>query len=120
MLLNGLTKHREDRGAALADLLARVSPSAVASVSPLARVRAGEYTIPTFIAHGTEDEVAPFAAAARLADAMSLRAPHVPCELLSLPGARHLFDLGLEEGSPEWDSFVAPGYDFLLKFTKSS
>lgn len=119
VLLNGLSRYRE--GGGLAGLLAPAPPALVASVSPVARARAGQYAaVPTFVAHGTEDEVAPFAAAARFVDAVRARAPRVPCELLSLPGARHLFDLGLEEGSPEWDRVVAPGYDFLVKFSRSA
>lgn len=113
VLLNGLTGDRR-----LADLLAPPPPAAVASISPLARARAGQYAVPTFIAHGTEDEVAPFAAAERFAGEMRRRAPGVACELLALPGARHLFDLGLDWGSPQWGRLVEPGYRFLCEVLK--
>lgn len=114
VLLNGLTGDRH-----LADLLARPSPAAVASISPLARFRAGQYAVPTFIAHGTEDEVAPFAAAERFAGEVRRRAPGVRCELLALPGARHLFDLGLDQGSPQWERLVEPGYRFLCEVLRT-
>lgn len=114
VLLNGLSGHRK-----LADLLTSPSPAMVAAISPLARVRAGQYAVPTFIVHGTEDEVAPFAAAERFANEMHKQAPSVGCELLALPGVRHLFDLGIKEGSPQWERLVAPGYTFLCEVSKS-
>lgn len=113
VLLNGLTGDRD-----IADLLAPPSPAAVAYISPLARARAGQYRVPTFIAHGTEDEVAPFAAAERFTTEVRRRAPGVRCELLALPGAWHLFDLGLDHGSPQWGSLVEPGYRFLCEVLK--
>lgn len=87
----------------------------MASISPLAQVRAGHYAVPTYIAHGTKDEVAPFAAAERFVDAMNLTDTAIPCEFLAVPGARHLFDLGVEEGTGDFDNLVAPGYDFLSR-----
>lgn len=116
VLLNGLAGYREH--GELDALLAQPSPALVASISPVARVRGGQYGVPTFIMHGTEDEVAPFSAAQRFVDALHLENPAVPCELLAVPGARHLFDLGLDEGSPEWDRLVAPGYRFLCQVMK--
>lgn len=113
VLINGLAKFREH--GELDALLVKPPPSVVASVSPLARARAGQYAVPTFIAHGTKDEIAPFAAAELFVAAVHSKTPAVACELLAVPGARHSFDLKLEEGSPEWDRSVAPGYDFLYK-----
>ncbi|KAH8697261.1 hypothetical protein BGW36DRAFT_296668 [Talaromyces proteolyticus] len=88
------------------------SPAHIASVSPLARLRAGQYTVPTFIIHGSQDEVAPFPAAERFVAEMHTRG--VSCEFLSLQGRRHLFDLDLQEGTQKWEDMVAPGYRFLL------
>lgn len=113
VLLNGLKEFREHGN--LANLLAPPSQSTIRSISPLARALQGDYAVPTFIIHGTEDEVAPFTAAKRFVDAQHLRNPAVACELLAVPGAKHLFDLGLKEGSHDWDRLVAPGYQFLSK-----
>ncbi|RYP89869.1 hypothetical protein DL770_004021 [Monosporascus sp. CRB-9-2] len=77
--------------------LAPPSPERVASVSPLARLCAGQYAVPTFIIHGTEDEVAPFTAAERFV--VEMRRRGVVQGFLPLRGVRHLFDLGLKEGS---------------------
>jgi acetyl esterase/lipase len=89
------------------------SPECVASISPLARLRAGQYAVPTFIAHGTEDEVAPFAAAERFVTEM--REHGLRCGFLPLQGVHHVFDLGVEEGSQKWEDMVAPGYHFLFE-----
>ncbi|KAI5917885.1 BcPKS16, polyketide synthase [Camillea tinctor] len=88
----------------------------VASISPFARLRAGQYSVPTFIAHGTIDDVAPFAAAQRFMDEIACNHDgKFPYGFLSLYGARHLFDLELKEGSQEWNEMVAPGYHFLFE-----
>ncbi|OTA90724.1 hypothetical protein M434DRAFT_13743 [Hypoxylon sp. CO27-5] len=50
------------------------SPERVASISPLARLRAGQYSVLTFIIHGTLDKVAPFTAAKKFADELALPA----------------------------------------------
>ncbi len=89
------------------------SPERVASISPLARLCAGQYTVPTFIIHGTKDEVAPFVAAKRFATEMGRRG--VFHGFLPLHGMPHLFDLRLREGSDKWEEMVAPGYQFLLE-----
>ncbi|RYP07339.1 hypothetical protein DL764_002555 [Monosporascus ibericus] len=116
------------------------SPGRVASVSPLARLRAGQYAVPTFIIHGTEDEVAPFAAAERFVVEMRrrgvgqgsllLRGPSYASMLKRLKlGAKYLeigFCLGQDirklvaDGAPSQNiygveleaPFIELGYDF--------
>lgn len=92
------------------------SPARIASISPLARLLSGQYNTPTFIVHGTEDEVAPFGPAERFVTEM--RARELPCGLLPLKGQKHIFDLGIEEGMEEWDELVAPGYRFLCNVVR--
>jgi acyl transferase domain-containing protein/acetyl esterase/lipase/acyl carrier protein len=84
VLLNGLDSSRSLD-------LTPPSPAHIASISPLARLRAGQYAVPTFIIHGSEDEVAPFPAAERFVAEM--RGRGLRCEFLSLQGRRHLFAL---------------------------
>ena len=81
-------------------------------MSPLARARKGEYKIPTFIVHGTEDEVAPFESAQRLIQV--LQANGVRSGLLALEGVSHVHDLRLKPGMELWDTQIAPGYQFLF------
>jgi acetyl esterase/lipase len=63
--------------------------------------------------HGTADEVAPFAGAARFAAELAARG--VPGGLLAVQGAPHIYDLGLRPGMGEWEERVAPGYRFLVE-----
>ncbi|KAK8036945.1 hypothetical protein PG991_001259 [Apiospora marii] len=120
VLLNGLSHEAGSKNRTLS--LAPPSPARVASISPLAQLRAGKYNAPTFIIHGTEDEVAPFAAAERFVGEMRRRLGReggggggLRHGFLPLPGARHLFDLRLGEASAVWDEMVAPGYRFLFE-----
>ena len=94
------------------NLLAPPSPSLVASISPLSRLRAGQYHTPTFVLHGTADEVAPYAGAERFAEELAARG--VRHGLLAVRGAPHIYDLALRPGTREWEERVEPGYRFLV------
>ncbi|KAK8091035.1 Type I Iterative PKS [Apiospora phragmitis] len=123
VLLNGLSCDEvedvpsESKGMSRTLSLVTPSPDRIAAISPLAQLRAGRYDIPTFIIHGSEDEVAPFAAAERFVTEMRRRytnGDRLRHGFQPLQGVRHLFDLRLGEGSSEWDEMIAPGYRFLL------
>ena len=88
------------------------SPAQVAAVSPLAQLRRGAYEVPTFIIHGTHDQVAPFACAERFV--AELREKNILHGFLPLQGVDHIHDLKLRPGSREWETQVAPGYRFLF------
>ena len=94
-----------------ADDKLHLSPSQIAKISPLAQVRAGNYRVPTFILHGTEDDVVP-ASQSVIFDA-ALREQGVPSGVLVLEGKKHLYDLFLKPGSEEWEKCVLPGYEFI-------
>ncbi|KAK8051164.1 hypothetical protein PG993_002549 [Apiospora rasikravindrae] len=123
VLLNGISNNENDatsilKGASRTLSLEPPSPDRIAAISPLAQLRAGNYVVPTFIVHGSEDEVAPFADAERFVAEMRRRTggdERLRHGFLPLQGARHLFDLKLKEGSREWEEMVAPGYRFLLE-----
>ncbi|KAH6639121.1 hypothetical protein C7974DRAFT_449039 [Boeremia exigua] len=85
----------------------------IAFISPLAQLRRGNYMVPTFVIHGTRDEIVPYHTAVDFVDA--LRAARVEAHLLSVQGARHIHDVSLNVGSKLWDETVAPGYEFLLR-----
>ncbi|GME26007.1 BcPKS16, polyketide synthase [Neofusicoccum parvum] len=89
------------------------SPSLVASISPLAHVRGGTYRVPTYLIHGTRDEIVPFPTATEFTEA--LRARSVDCGLLRVEGARHIHDLKLRPGMEAWRREVEPGYEFLFR-----
>ena len=84
----------------------------VAAACPMTRVRNGDYSAPTYLIHGDEDEVIPFRETVAFLDV--LRERGVESELLKVKGAKHLFDLRSKAGSREWEDGVGPGYEFLL------
>ena len=63
----------------------------VRRISPLAHIRAGSYTTPTFVIHGTRDDLVPWQQSQRTYEA--LRQKGVPSELRVLEDALHLFDM---------------------------
>lgn len=88
------------------------SPERVAAISPMAQLRAGRYTTPTFLIHGEKDEIVPFHTAVKFADA--LKGYGVKGGLLAVKGAKHIHDLPLRPGTERWQQEVAPGYEFLF------
>ncbi|KXX79217.1 Conidial yellow pigment biosynthesis polyketide synthase [Madurella mycetomatis] len=119
LLIHGLTRSAagvSGSGSRINTLLTPPARELVASISPLSRLRAGEYTVPTYIIHGTADEVVPVEAAERFVS--EARARGVRCGFLAVPGGRHVHDVGVEEGSREWEEGVEGGYRFLLDVLK--
>ncbi|OHF04557.1 beta-ketoacyl synthase domain-containing protein [Colletotrichum orchidophilum] len=108
VLLAGLDKkmRREPAAPAQADIVA---------VSPLAQVRAGNYTTPTFILHPRGDDLIPWQQAQRTWEA--LQEIHVNAELRIVEGVGHLFDLGGLQRVPTAVArqAVVDGYDFLCR-----
>ncbi|KAL6155028.1 Type I Iterative PKS [Exserohilum turcicum] len=88
-------------------------PALVRAISPMAHVRDGSYDVPTFIIHGTDDEIVPFETAEVFI--RELENFGVECGLLKLSGVKHIHDLHLKPGSEAWDKQVEPGYRFLLE-----
>ncbi|KAI1840571.1 hypothetical protein JX266_013235 [Neoarthrinium moseri] len=115
LLLNGLPAEiikNHSSGAEDWAVLAPPSPERVASISPLAQVLGGNYRCPTFLVHGTADEVAPFSGAEVFAAALAEHG--VSHGFLAVPGAAHIHDLQLRPGTQKWEEQVEPGYKFLF------
>lgn len=91
------------------------SADAVAAVSPLARVRRGEYRTPTFIIHPREDDLIPWEQADRTWKHM-LDAG-VDAELRIVDGMVHLFDVakGWQRNEAARRA-VEDGYAFLCRY----
>lgn len=90
----------------------------VAAICPTARVRAGEYQVPTFIVHGDSDEVASMDSALGLYEEMRRHGVHV--EFLTVKRGYHGYDIPLRPGMAAWDEQVAPGYQFLFNKLKKA
>lgn len=84
-----------------------------AALSPLAQLRRGRYGTPTCVVFGDADEVAPYAPAAEFARVLGEQG--VRGALLSVAGARHIFDLDLAPGSDGWARHIEPAYAFLVR-----
>lgn len=87
-------------------------PKRVAAISPMAQLRAGKYTTPTFMIHSDKDEIVPFQTAVKFVAA--LKEHGIKSGFLPVKGERHIHDLTLKPGAAKWDSQVGPGYAFLL------
>ncbi len=114
VMLNG----HPGRGQKVQDLVS--TPPSVErqrAICPTTRVRAGNYTVPTFIIHGEHDNVAPFEPALKLYD--ELQRQGVKAGFLAVKNGRHVHDLRLKPGMAAWDEQVAPGYDFLFEALKN-
>ena len=108
LLLNGLP----DTTTPPSEWFSRPSPAQAASISPLAQIRQGAYDTPTFIIHGTGDQIAPFAGAESFV--VELRERGIRHGFLPLEGLDHIHDLRLRPESEEWNTQVGPGYQFLF------
>ncbi|RMZ84871.1 hypothetical protein DV738_g250, partial [Chaetothyriales sp. CBS 135597] len=84
VLLNGLDKQTRTEHPV-------PTPAAVAAVSPLAQIRRGLYTTPTFIVHPRQDDLIPWQQAQRTWEALQGRG--VDSELRIVDEVPHLFDL---------------------------
>lgn len=109
VLLNGLSQKA---------LTQKPDPALVRAISPMAHVRDGTYTVPTYIIHGTEDEIVPFKTSELFIK--QLEEGRVKCGFLRLPGVRHIHDLHLKPGDKQWKDQVEPGYRFLLEALEDS
>ncbi|KAL7929919.1 hypothetical protein V8C35DRAFT_314154, partial [Trichoderma chlorosporum] len=109
VLLNGLRRSGDGKG-----VCSPASPSLeqIRAVSPLAQIREGRYRTPTFLIHGTRDDLVPWEASQRTYEA--LNANGVPAGLAILEDALHLFDIypGSKRNADSVKA-VRDGYDFL-------
>lgn len=111
ILLNGLSKHS---GVRSSDELPEPTQVQIQAVSPLAQIRRGAYTTPTFIIHGTEDDLIPWKQAVGTFEA--LRQRNVIADLRILNGAEHLFDLYPSyKDDLQAAKAVQDGYEFLRR-----
>lgn len=95
------------------DQYTKPSLDRIQAVSPLAQVKLGRYKTPTFIIHGSEDDVVPIDMSETFNEA--LKKTGTRSELLVLPKKPHIFDLFLKPGSSDWEKGVVPGYKFLYE-----
>ncbi|KAL4963709.1 uncharacterized protein BDV14DRAFT_201678 [Aspergillus stella-maris] len=79
-------------------------------VSPYAQIKKGVYRTPTFIIHGSEDDLIPWEQSVRTIEA--LKAKGVSAGVIVPQGKKHLFDLYGDVDGSGWE-VVKQGYDFV-------
>lgn len=80
----------------------------VASISPYDQILRGCYDTPTYLLHGTKDDLIPWQQARDTAEALSQRG--VASRLKIIDGAEHCFDVW----SDQWDEEVNKGFAWLV------
>lgn len=116
MLLGGLERIRR-AGASRGQVPILPQPDAdvVATISPLCHasgVAQPVYDTPTFIIHGTEDDLVPWEQSQRFHE--MLVAKGVKAGIRLVHRGQHLFDLGVGRDDGEAQKAVQDGYMFLL------
>ncbi|KAI1140804.1 BcPKS19, polyketide synthase [Hypoxylon sp. FL0543] len=85
----------------------------IVAASPLAQIRQGNYQTPTFLIHGTADDLIPWQQSRGTFEAMMDR--NIPAELVLVEGAPHICDLSSDPDSEGWRAAVR-GYEFLSSY----
>jgi acetyl esterase/lipase len=84
----------------------------VAAITPYAQIKRGNYKTPTYLIHGTKDDLIPWQQMQRTYDA--LVAEGVPAGLEIVEDAVHLFDLYRDRDGRHWQT-VLKGYEFIFR-----
>ncbi|KAI0134029.1 Alpha/Beta hydrolase protein [Xylariales sp. AK1849] len=90
VLINGL-RHTGNPALRCVTSPAAPSKTQIQDISPLAQIRAGRYKTPTFLIHGTRDDLVPWQASQRTHEALLEQG--IPSKLVILKDALHLFDI---------------------------
>lgn len=92
--------------------LPQPSVEEIASISPFAQIFRGRYRTPTFLVHGTEDDLIPWEQTKKVHEALVGRGVLAGCAVVQ--GAPHLFDLGPDTDRKRWEA-IEKGYRFLFR-----
>ena len=95
--------------------LPQPSDESIASISPLAQVEGNTYRTPTYLIHGTRDDLIPWQQSQEFIEA--LRAKGVNAGLEIVEGKSHLFDMFRDPDGKGWES-VRRGYEFCFEHSK--
>lgn len=93
--------------------LPQPSPTEIASVSPYAQIISGTYRTPTFLIHGTKDDLIPWEHSLRFRDALLDRGVAAGIDIVE--GGVHLFDL-YHDPNGKYLQAILRGYEFLFSF----
>ncbi|KAI0442186.1 BcPKS19, polyketide synthase [Xylaria telfairii] len=116
VIVGGLpSRKKADRNSETRDWnnLPQPSLDKVTAVSPLAQIRRGNYRTPTFLIHGTADDLIPWQQSRGTYDAMVER--NITAQLALIEGAPHICDLSSDPDSEGWKAAIR-GYEFLSSY----
>lgn len=91
--------------------LTQPSESDIMSISPYAQIVRQAYRTPTFLIHGTKDDLIPWEQTKQTHDALIEHGVRSGCIILD--DAVHLFDLYADPTGKGWEA-IEEGYRFLL------
>jgi acetyl esterase/lipase len=112
VLLHGMKAiQAQSRGENLSSL--ELTDSQIAAISPLAQVRRGNYRTPTYLIHGTGDDLIPWQQSQRTVDA--LVDVGVEAQVDVVEGAPHLFDVFHAKRDRRYEGVVRAGVEFLRR-----
>ena len=113
VLLGGLPSKAKDTGdAGRWHKLEMPSTERIVSISPYAQIQRDSYHTPTYLIHGTADDLIPWQQMQQTYNGLVSKG--VPAGLSIVDGAEHLFDLYRDRDGTRWQE-VLKGYEFLLK-----
>ncbi|KAF2803146.1 uncharacterized protein BDZ99DRAFT_526890 [Mytilinidion resinicola] len=92
-------------------MFAQPEAGEIVPISPRAQIEQGAYRTPTFLVHGTGDDLIPWRQTQGTYEALVERG--VPAGVRIVEGAEHLFDLR-ERGNKNW-SVVREAYGWLVE-----
>lgn len=112
ILINGLTPSNAEAETQPLHLPTLPFPTTqqIQAISPLAHIRRGAYTTPTFILHGSSDDLVPWRQSLRTYEALCERGVRAQVRIVN--GRGHLFDVD-GDGDGEGGRAVREGYEFL-------
>ncbi|EAS33665.3 polyketide synthase [Coccidioides immitis RS] len=94
------------------ECLPQPSPEQIIEISPYAQIVRGKSRSPTYLVHGTDDDLIPWQQAQRTYEA--LKKAGVPAGISLLEGQPHLFDLFSDADGKKWQA-VVEAYAFVFK-----
>jgi acetyl esterase/lipase len=114
VILNGLPHASKVSVSEAEALYAQPQPDThqIQRISPYAQIVQGTYRTPTYVVHGTEDDLIPWKQTARTVNA--LKEKGVAAEAVIVEGGVHLFDLYRDTDEKGWEA-VCKGYGFLSR-----
>ena len=112
VIVRGLPSKKKAAGSKVRDWGALPQPGLdeIIPISPLAQIVRGNYKTPTFLIHGTNDDLIPWQQSKETYDALIDQG--VTAGLALVEGAPHICDLSSDPESEGWRAALK-GYDFL-------